>query len=350
MLDTVTVDLPEALLTETFLAGGYDLVVLPQRVRTGADYLRARRTGRGVALNRARRREVWRLIETYRAQGAVEGTLDFQEAAAIAAEHLAGPDTGDGGKGGTGRPVADHALVDEGQDLTPAHWQLLRAAVAPGPDDLFIADDVHQRIYGPRTVLSHYGIEIRGRSRRLTLNYRTTEQNLRYALEVLEGGEYLGLEEEREAPGELDYRSARSGPLPVLQEVSSNAEQAAVIAEHIRAWLGAGVSASTIAVLVNDRYARERVIDGLAEHDIEARAVERGRPPTGKVLVMTMHRAKGMEFANVVLADVAPTASEQRWLAELDRADREDAELRRRSLVYVAATRARDELLVISRV
>ncbi|WP_411431488.1 UvrD-helicase domain-containing protein, partial [Cutibacterium acnes] len=68
-------------------------------------------------------------------------------------------------------PLADHVLVDEGQDLTPAHWRLIRSLVPEGPNDIFIAEDSHQRIYGHRLVLSRYGIMTRGRSRRLTLNY-----------------------------------------------------------------------------------------------------------------------------------------------------------------------------------
>lgn len=137
-------------------------------------------------------------MAAYRAQNRVEGTLDFAEAAAVAAAHL-----------DRAGPLADHVLVDEGQDLSPAHWQLLRALVASGPDDLFTAEDSHQRIYGARTVLGRYGIRIVGRSQRLTLNYRTTAQNLRYSMTLLDGGEYVDLEEQPEATG---YRSARSGP------------------------------------------------------------------------------------------------------------------------------------------
>jgi superfamily I DNA/RNA helicase len=129
----------------------------------------------------------------------------------IAAAHLADPAQ-------VPRTAADHILVDEGQDLQPVHRQLIRALVVPGPDDLFIAEDSHQRIYGPRTVLSRYGITITGRSRRLTLNYRTTAQNLHYAMTVLAGGDFVDLEDSPEATG---YRSARTGPAPTLIDATS---------------------------------------------------------------------------------------------------------------------------------
>ena len=102
-------------------------------------------------------------------------------------------------------------VYDRFQDLSPVHWQMLRALVAQGADDLFLAEDSHQRIDGSPVVLGRYGIRIVGRSRRLTLNYRTTAQNLRYALGILEGGSYVDLEENAETTG---YRSARTPSAP----------------------------------------------------------------------------------------------------------------------------------------
>jgi hypothetical protein len=107
----------------------------------------------------------------------------------------------------------------------------LRAVAAPGDDDLFVAEDSHQRIYGPRTILGRYGIRIVGRSRRLTLNYRTTAQNLHYAMTILDGAEYVDLEEEPEATG---YRSARSGPTPSIEQVDSLTGELDTIAARIR--------------------------------------------------------------------------------------------------------------------
>lgn len=336
VLDSIKTDLPSEIANETFLSAEYALVVLPNRIHDEAAYLRVRRPGRGVALDRTKRAAVWSLIAAYRARNRIDGSLDFAEAAAVAAAY-----TGDD------RALADHVLVDEGQDLSPTHWQLLRALASPGPDDLFIAEDSHQRIYGARTVLGRYGIRIVGRSQRLTLNYRTTAQNLHYAMAMLDGADYVDLEEQLE---EMGYRSARSGPVPRVEKVASISGELDRIAECIRTWHSADAPLDTIAVLVQDKFQRERIVNGLAERKIDARSVDRERPPTGRVPVMTMHRAKGMEFSRVVLADVGfHSSTEQARLAQLDEIERLDAELRRRSLVYVAATRARDELMVIER-
>ena len=164
--------LPAALRSTQFLAAEYAQVVLPNRITSREAYYKVRRPGRGVALDRAKRAAVWDVIEAYRAQARIAGSVDFAEAATIAAAHLRRV------AATQGEFVADHVLVDEGQDLGPAHWQLLRALVGEHADDLFIAEDSHQRIYGQRIVLSQFGIRIVGRSQRLTLNYRTTAQNL----------------------------------------------------------------------------------------------------------------------------------------------------------------------------
>ena len=331
-------DLPPELATPAFVQAEYELVVLPHHIRDEETYLRVRRQGRGTALDRTRRQAVWRLIEAYRAQARADGTLDFAEAAAVAAAYLSGPGE---------RPfttLADHVLVDEGQDLDPVRWQMLRAVVAPGAEDLFIAEDSHQRIYGPRSVLGRWGIAIVGPSRRVTLNYRTTAQNLRYAIGLLEGQEWTDLEGEPDAQG---YRSARSGPTPAVVTVDGLADELTAVLAHLRSWLDDGVQADTIAVLVPDRRQRARVVASLTEAGVRAAAVDRERPPAGRIAVMTRHRAKGTEFSRVILTDVG---AQPAWMkAVLDEAERADAALREQALLYVAATRARDELVVLRR-
>lgn len=331
--------LPEALRSTSFFAAEYSAVVLPQLITTREAYFRARRTGRGVALDRGKRAAVWDVIESYRAKARMDETIDFHEAAAIAAVHLRGVAAESGGH------VADHVLVDEGQDLAPAHWMLLRALAGEHANDLFIAEDSHQRIYGQKVTLSQYGIAIVGRSRRLTLNYRTTAQNLGYAMSVLSGGEYVDLEDGAEEHG--DYRSARSGPAPRLLPAAGLGEELDNAAVLLRSWLDAGVVPETIAVLVRDRWKADQVVNGLGDRGVVVRAVDREKIQPGQPVVMTMHRAKGTEFSRVLLFGVSegsvPAALREE---QYDDAAASDALLRERSLVYVAATRARDELAV----
>lgn len=338
-IDSVGSDLPEKLRSVAFLAAEYGLVVLPARIIAREDYLGARRPGRGVRLNRGERNAVWSAIAAYRLNARMAGSIDYEEAAAVAAHYL----------DRTGTRIAEHVLVDEGQDLTPAHWQLLRALVADGPDDIFVAEDGHQRIYGHRLVLSHFGIKTVGRSRRLTLNYRTTAENLAYAVGLLEGTEYRDLEDAVERTD--GYRSARSGPRPITRGFDDLTAELDFTAEVLRDWLDqageAEAAPENLAVLVRDRFQRDRVVSGLAERGVSVRGVDREAVKPGVPVVMTMHRAKGTEFAKVILFGI-DKASIPAGLKAYESSDADLAEAlgRERSLLYVAAGRARDELVV----
>lgn len=336
-------ELPEKLRSADFLESEYELIVLPQRVTTLKQYLRVRRPGRGVALDRSKRAAVWKAMERYRDRSADLGVTSFDEQLALAAawlDHKAAL--------GTPRPFR-HVLVDEAQDLTPAHLQLLRALVEPGPDDLFLAEDSHQRIYGKKITLSHYGIQVRGRSRRLTRNYRTTRQNLDVAFGILDPGTYEDMEGQAE---EHHYVSPRSGPEPLLLHATDRADELSKAAELLTVWLeqdrdSEDSAPETIAILVRDRYQRDAVVNGLAQHGIEVRAVDREAAGRGRPVVMTMHRAKGLEFRKVLLFDVSKNAIPRPLRdQQYSDADRDDALLRERSLLYVAATRARDQLAI----
>ena len=336
-------ELPEGLRSADFLESEYELIVLPQRVTTLKQYLRVRRPGRGVALDRSKRAAVWKAMERYRDRSTDLGVTSFDEQLALAAawlDHEAAL--------GTPRPFR-HVLVDEAQDLTPAHLQLLRALVEPGPDDLFLAEDSHQRIYGKKITLSHYGIQVRGRSRRLTRNYRTTRQNLDVAFGILDPGTYEDMEGQAE---EHHYVSPRSGPEPLLLHATDRADELSKAAELLTAWLeqdrdSEDSAPESIAILVRDRYQRDAVVNGLAQHGIEVRAVDREAAGRGRPVVMTMHRAKGLEFRKVLLFDVSKNAIPRPLRdQQYSDADRDDALLRERSLLYVAATRARDQLAI----
>ena len=336
-------ELPEGLRSADFLESEYELIVLPQRVTTLKQYLRVRRPGRGVALDRSKRAAVWKAMERYRDRSADLGVTSFDEQLALAAAWLDKE-----AALGTPRPFR-HVLVDEAQDLTPAHLQLLRALVEPGPDDLFLAEDSHQRIYGKKITLSHYGIQVRGRSRRLTRNYRTTRQNLDVAFGILDPGTYEDMEGQAE---EHRYVSPRSGPEPLLLHAADRADELGKAAELLRVWLeqdrdSEDSAPETIAILVRDRYQRDAVVNGLAQHGVEVRAVDREAAGRGRPVVMTMHRAKGLEFRKVLLFDVSRNAIPRSLRnQQYSEADRDDALLRERSLLYVAATRARDQLAI----
>lgn len=328
-----------ALAKTDFYVGEVMQVVLPQHIVSKEQYFTARRPGRAVSLDRERRAQVWDVIERHRAEARVRSSMTFAEVAACAAEVL-----NEIAANGEGR-LADHVLVDEAQDFNPLHWQFLRALVDEDVNDLFIAEDAHQRIYGLRFALKPYGIRIQGRSRRLTLNYRTTQENLDFALQVLAGGEYN--------PDDVDlgahetYRSARSGPRPRLEKCNSIEGEFDAIAAAIRGWIEQGVAPGTIACLVRSKRVADRLRRALDERGVTAENVEPGIDDYKNPVVLTMHNAKGLEFSRVVLPRMSAKDFPPDWaFADVASDEVEEARLRERSLLYVAASRARDELMV----
>src|SRR5947199_9942609 len=129
------------------------------------------------------------------------------------------------------RPRYRHVVVDEAQDLSAAHWKMLRAMVAPGRDDMFLVGDTHQRIYDNYVTLSSLGINIRGRSSRLSLSYRTTRQILAAALEIMTGEVYDDLD-----GGEEDlagYRSLLRGERPTFRGAVTWKADRDLVAAHL---------------------------------------------------------------------------------------------------------------------
>src|ERR1035437_6899960 len=214
-------------LTPEFLAAEFRAVMLGMPALTKDNYLAAKRPGRGVGLNRLRRLAVWRVVEEFRRALDAERLTTFELLAARAAE--------------VAQCRYDHVVVDEGQDLHGGHWRFLRALVAPGPNHLFICEDAYQRIYGDRLVLSRYGIQTRGRSRRLTLNYRSSRENLQFTLGVISGAEVLDSDGDPETVA--GYRAAFDGPTPTTKGFTSPAGAAAVLAPTARDWDAGGVGA-----------------------------------------------------------------------------------------------------------
>ncbi|MGN6198728.1 3'-5' exonuclease [Humibacter sp.] len=337
-LEDVQPSLPDELVHESFFEGEYLQVILPARISTAEEYSAVRRPGRGVALDRAKRGEVSKVVSRYRDNARQSHRLSYAEVAAIGAAWL-------DMFGESNGMLVDHVLVDEGQDLTPPHWQFLRSLARAGVNDLLLAEDTHQRIYGQHVVLSRYGIRIVGRSRRLTLNYRTTEQNLRSALRILAPAEFTDSENDTEAL--IGYRSSRSGPEPIRLPAVDDQSQLDLIGGLVEEWLATGVEPATIAVLARTNERATIVRDGLNQRGVALNLIKSPKAEGDRPLVLTMHTSKGMEFSRAVLFDISDGCVPLPAAINAAAPDeRNDALLRERSLLYVASSRARDVLAI----
>lgn len=264
------------------------------------------------------------------------GYATYEQIAARAADTLLG----------RAAPPYRHAIIDEAQDLHPAQWRVVRATVAAGDNDLFIVGDAHQRIYDSRVSLSSLGIETRGRSRRLKINYRTSQQILSWSIGILTGETIDDLDGSPEP--QRGYRSEFQGPAPVVRAFDASVEEAAYVAETVQGWLAEGIAPSAVGVV-----GRTHGDTASVEHALSTAGVawsELGKGGRG-VGVGTMHASKGLEFARLVVVGVGidrvplPLAV----TSEAEDAQQYALDLQReRCLLYVACTRARDGLVVTS--
>jgi hypothetical protein len=323
-----TVDVPV-----NFYEQELEQVVLAQGVTTRDEYRAVRRTGRGVILSRAKRDAIWPVFEEYRGQLTSRKLKEVDDAYREIASLLEQEDAG-------GKTLPYSAIVvDETQDLGPQALKLLRAIIPREANDLFFVGDGHQRIYTRnRAAMSKCGIDIRGRSRKLYLNYRTTDEIRRAAVALLEGCEVDDLDDGHDETRR--YKSLSHGPTPIFLDANGMEEAIAVTIANVKRWQAEdseGRANSTCIIAssqaVRDTLARQLSLAGFATSVIDA---NQNLSNDGKCIhFATMHRAKGLEFDRVVV--VTPAA----YLGEPL-----DAE-QKRKLIYVALTRAkRDAILV----
>ena len=316
-------------------------VVLTQGCRSRDDYLVARRVGRGTRLNRDQRSRIWPVFDAVRAEFRQRGLWEPEEAKQIAADLLTQP----------GRaPLYAAVVVDEAQDLDLASFALLRALVGEArPNDLFIVGDPHQRIYGKPVVLSRCGIDIRGRSKKLRINYRTTEETRAWATAVLHGVDFDDLDGGSDQTS--DYRSLLHGDAPLVQGFADPAEEQRFLVTTLRQLRDEQQSLASTCVTARTNKAVERLEGWLKAEGFATRVInadESDDPSDPALRLATMHRVKGLEFDQVFLPGL--DASQMPLQFELnnrpDPLSKDLFEQQERSLLHVAATRAKKRVVV----
>ncbi|WP_031476463.1 UvrD-helicase domain-containing protein [Streptomyces bicolor] len=324
--------------TEQFLAQEYRHVVLAQDLRTLDDYRAASRRGRGSALSTTRRGQLWPAVELFESMLRGQKTTTHLKVCARAAELLA-----------ASSPTHDHVVVDEAQDLHPAQWRVLRGAVPAGSDDLFITGDPHQRIYDSKVSLGSLGISVTGRTHRLRVNYRSTEEILAWSTGILSpvSVDDLGGEGSDTLAG---YRSLLHGRRPHVHGYGSEQAEIAALVERVGEWIAQGVRPSEIGVCARFNVLLDKAYDKLAAARVPVvRVRDNPGPGTDGVRLATMHAMKGLEFRCVAVlgatASALPFAREV-TPASVDALQHDSDLLRERCLLFVACTRAREALAV----
>ena len=294
---------------------------------------------RGTTLNRQQRAAIWPVFEEYRTLLAEAGAIEIDGAVRDARLLLERQ----------GEVLPYRAIVvDEAQDMGDEALRLIRRMIPEErSNDLFIVGDAHQRIYRRSVVLGRCGVNIRGRSRKLRINYRTTDETRRWAAAVVAG---VPVDDLDEGIDDLKgYRSLIHGEPPEVRRFPSFAEEVAWVANWAK---GLGAEMSEACLVTRTQAVLERFAEALNAAEVATYRVRRNeaqdRVAPGLRLA-TMHRVKGLTFGRIAIADanrgILPLEAS---LAEAaDPASRREAEHRERRLLFVAATRARREVKVL---
>jgi mRNA-degrading endonuclease RelE of RelBE toxin-antitoxin system len=326
----------DAKLRPLFLLNEWEDVVDAQQLKTLDQYQAAERLGRKVRLNADRRQALWTIFAQVWDKlhsGGLMTQIGLYHRLVEALDRLPAP------------PV-EHVVVDECQDLNQGQVRFLAALGRNRANALFFTGDIGQRIFQQPFSWKSLGIDLRGRTKTLRVNYRTSQQIRKTADRLLEASIV-------DADGERVDRSrtisAFGGVAPTISECDDEAAEQAAVTAFLKARLTEGVKPHEMAIMVREEAQLPRAQAAAQAAGLPAVVLDqRLATLAGSLNLSTMHLAKGLEYRAVVVMacddDVIPSPARLNALS--DPGDLKEAYELERHLLYVACTRARDHLLV----
>lgn len=335
VLKNNSLDLPDSFFKEE-----WQRVIQPLGINTLEEYIKASRIGRGTRLNRSQRKLIWEVFEEYRYLLSSRNYKELDDAINDAINII-----------NSSSDILKYSaiVVDEAQDFGMRAFKLLRTLVEEDKNDLFIVGDAHQRIYGHKVVLGQCGINVRGRSKKLKLNYRTTDEIRKWAVALFNGENIDDLDEGTDS--NRDYKSLYNGPKPEVKNFETFNEEVKYIQHHIEN-IKKLDNESKICLVVRTQKLVDMYDDYFSKNNMKTIKISRNSKDDlscTDVRISTMHRVKGLDFDHVIIAcmnkGVVPLESIEK--SDEDLINKENLQ-KEKSLVFVAATRAKRSLLVTS--
>ena len=319
-----------------FVLGEWTDVVDAWQLTTWEQYRDVARLGRKTRIGGVQRELLWTLFEQMHRRLAERELVTWPGVYGRVAADLAAS---------TARPY-DFAVVDEAQDLDVAELRLLAAFAQAQPDSLFFAGDGGQRIFQQPFSWRSVGVDVRGRSHTLTINYRTSHQIRQHA-------DHLLPSVVSDVDGNMERRnttiSVFNGSPPVVERCANAAAEAHLVAAWLKQRVAEGIQPAEIGVFVRSAAELPRAKTAIERAECTcAELNDLVAPAAGCIAVSTMHLAKGLEFRAVAVmaCDDQIIPSQHRIESIADEADLQEVYTTERHLLYVACTRARDHLLV----
>ncbi|WP_037375206.1 UvrD-helicase domain-containing protein [Sedimenticola selenatireducens] len=323
---------PQFLLTE------WEEVVDAWQLDTWEAYRDVRRLGRKTRLPEQQRQVLWSIFDRVRSQLAERCLITYPGLFSQLSKKLAERK----------HPPFDFAVVDEAQDISVSQLRFLAALGGKRLNSLFFAGDLGQRIFQPPFSWKALGVDIRGRSRTLHINYRTSHQ-IRMQADRLLGPEVSDVD------GNTEERrgtvSVFNGPTPGIQILDTIEDERNTVSQWLTERNSEGVLPHEMGVFVRSDKELGRSLSAVEDAALPFKVLdEKLETTSGYLSISTMHLAKGLEFRAVVVmaCDDEVLPLQQRIETVVDDSDLEEVYNTERHLLYVACTRARDHLLVTS--
>jgi superfamily I DNA/RNA helicase/mRNA-degrading endonuclease RelE of RelBE toxin-antitoxin system len=321
-----------------FLLTEWEQIVDAWQLKTWETYRDVTRLGRKTRLPEKQRAVLWSIFDRFRsnleAQNQITLSTMFSRLAARLVESK--------------HPPFDFAVIDESQDISVAQLKFLAALEGDRPNGLFFAGDLGQRIFQQPFSWKALGVDIRGRSRTLRINYRTSHQ-IRMQADRLLGPEL------QDVDGNVENRrgtiSVFNGPEPKIMTLDGPKEEIEAVSQWLKDRILEGVSPHEIGVFVRSDGELDRARAAVKRSGIPYKVLDdRVETSSGHISISTMHLAKGLEFRTVIVmsCDDEVIPSQKRIETAADESDLQEVYDTERHLLYVACTRARDHLLVSS--
>ncbi len=321
-----------------FLTTEWEQVVDGWQLDTWEEYRDVNRLGRKTRLKEAQRRLLWSIFESVRAGLREQSLITLSGMFNVLARHYAS---------GAALPF-EFAVVDEAQDTGVAQIHFLSAMGAGRPNGLFFAGDLGQRIFQQPFSWKAAGVDVRGRSTSLKINYRTSHQIRSQADRLLDP-------QMADVDGNIEERkgavSLFNGPKPTITVCSSTDAEIRTVSDWLTGLKTAGLLPHEVALFVRSAAQLDRPKAAAEQAGLKYKVLDdRVEITPGFVSISTMHLAKGLEFRAVAVmgCDDEVIPLQERIEAVTDEGDLEDVYNTERHLLYVACTRARDNLLVTS--
>jgi superfamily I DNA/RNA helicase len=322
-----------------FLSSEFSEVVVQNNILSEEEYLRVPRVGRSQKLGRKDRIEIWKAFDAYIKKKNKDGYFELGEVLNMLTNYFIAVKE---------KPYS-HIIADEIQDFSNVELRLLRSMTKEDHNDLFLVGDPFQRIYSRKINFSKSGINVKGnRSRQLKVNYRTTEEIKQLAISTVQGIEYDNFDGERETS--KGYISLTHGEKPVYLSFDKESEEFAYIKARIEGFVSSSpnISFNDICIACRTKNALSDIKKDLHNSKMPYYDITSSTGKANGIHLTTYHNVKGLEFKIVFLTGINSKTLPLRPAAYdlWDKIQQVEFDSLERSLLYVAMTRAIQQLII----